>query len=99
MFRFLKLKSLFFGLLVASPAFAAWAYRQPEKTVTTSQVQAVSFPPVNPGQAVQIPIEVIEKGSPPKMIYVEHEVQAVPEPGFISLFTLTSLFLAFRRQR
>jgi len=96
------MKSLIFGLLLASPAFAVWAIRGSERTLPSTRIQPVSYPPGSPGQTegvVRIPIEVIEKGSAPKMIYVEHTAQAVPEPGIVSLLTLTSLFLAFRRQR
>ncbi|MEO5712444.1 MAG: PEP-CTERM sorting domain-containing protein [Luteolibacter sp.] len=98
----MKLKTLIFGLLLASPAFAVWASRSSERTVPPAQIRSVSYPPGNNSASegvVRIPIEVIEKGSAPKMIYVEHIAQAVPEPGIISLLTLTSLFLAFRRQR
>jgi hypothetical protein len=96
------MKVLFFGLLVASPVFAVWGFCSPETKVPAVLTQAVSYPPGNSAQAgsvVRIPIEVIEKGSAPKMIYIEHTAQAVPEPGIISLVTLASLFLAFRRQR
>jgi len=96
------MKTLIFGLLLASPAFAVWAHRSSEKTVPSAQIRPIAYPPGNNGSAegvVRIPIEVIEKGSAPKMIYVEHIPQAVPEPGIFSLLTLTSLFVAFRRQR
>ncbi len=96
------MKSLAIGLLLASPAFAVWASRCPARTVPPGQIHRISYPPGNNGSAdgvIRIPIEVIEKGSAPKLIYVEHTAQAVPEPGIVSLLTLTSLFLAFRRQR
>ncbi len=96
------MKTLIFGLLLASPAFAVWAHRSSEKAALHAEVRPISYPPGATGAAesvVRVPIEVIEKGSAPKMIYVEHTPQAVPEPGIFSLITLTSLFLAFRRQR
>lgn len=45
-----------------------------------------------------IPVEVVSKGSAPKVIYVEVAPQAIPEPGSVSLLALTGLLL-MRRQR
>ncbi len=92
------MKSMFLGALLASPVVALWMYRHSEKSDISSQIHPVSFV----GQAdgvVRVPIEVIEKGSPPKLIYIEQSPQAVPEPGMVSLLTLTGMVLVFRRQR
>ena len=90
------------GVLLAFPAFAAWAYRASDKSFSGSQIQPVAFSQSGQGQAegiVRIPIEVIEKGCAPKLVYVESATDAVPEPGIFSLLALTSLLLIFRRQR
>ncbi len=90
------------GVLIASPAFVAWTYRTSDKVISASQIHSVSYSQTGQGQAegiVRIPIEVIEKGSAPKVVYVESTTDAVPEPGIFSLLTLTSLLLIFRRRR
>jgi uncharacterized protein YcnI len=86
-FGIFKMKALFFGMLLASPAFAVWTLRSSEAPV--SQAEAV----------VRVPVEVITKGSAPQWVYVEVGNQTVPEPGMISLFALSTLLLVFRRQR
>ena len=45
-----------------------------------------------------VPVEVVAKGSAPKVVYVEVTPQAIPEPGCVSLLALTGLLL-LRRQR
>lgn len=90
------------GVLIASPAFVAWTYRTPNKALSANQIHSISYSQTGQGQAegiVRIPIEVIEKGSAPKVVYVESTTNAVPEPGIYSLLTLTSLLLIFRRRR
>ncbi len=96
------MKAIIFGVLLASPAVAVWAYRHSEKPPASSEIRAVSYSRAGHGQTegtVRVPIEVIEKGSAPKFYYVESTTAAVPEPGIFSLLTLTSLVLVFRRQR
>ena len=87
---FFQIKALLFWLLLASPAVAAWMFREPSAEV--SQVAA-------PEPLARVPVEIITKGSAPRWVYVEVGSQAVPEPGMVSLLALTSVLLAFRRQR
>jgi hypothetical protein len=100
LFGILKMKALIFGLLLASPPVAAWMMRADSPAVETQGIQAVSHtvPAVPASESVQIPIEVVTKGSAPKTIYVQVSNQSVPEPGVVSLLALTSLLL-LRRQR
>ena len=93
---------MIFGVLLVSPAFAAWAYRSSMKVVPASEIHAISYTQPTGHQSrdvVRIPIEVIEKGSAAQVIYVEASNQAVPEPGIFSLLAFTSLILVFRRSR
>jgi len=61
------MKSIFFTLLLISPAFAAWAYRASARP--DSQPGAPSSFATNFTQPV--PIEILEKGSAPKVIYLQ----------------------------
>jgi hypothetical protein len=95
-FGLLKIKPLIFGLLLASPALAAWAYLGGEPVqpqVSLTQVEPTLAKPL------RIPVEVIAKGSAPKWVYVEVAPQAIPEPGFSSLLLLTGVVFIFRRTR
>jgi hypothetical protein len=96
MFGLFNIKSLVFGLLLASPALAAWAYlggepAQPQVSLT--QVEPTLATPL------RIPVEVIAKGSAPKWVYVEVAPQAIPEPGFGMLILFTGVLFIFRRTR
>lgn len=64
------------------------------------EIQTISntLTAVPAGDSVRIPIEVVDKGSPPQVIYVQVSSQSVPEPGVVSLLALTGLLL-LRRQR
>ena len=101
MFGIFKMKALFFGMLLASPAFAVWTLRSSEASVSPPEIRSVSFTPATPQPEaiVRVPVEVITKGSAPQWVYVEVASQAVPEPGMISLLALATLLLVFRRQR
>jgi hypothetical protein len=96
-FGLLRIKSLIFGLLLASPALAAWAYLGP------GPVDSVRVLPASAGQSsvepLRISVEVIAKGSAPQWVYVEVPPQAIPEPGYIALLALTGVLLIFRRSR
>ena len=94
------MKTLLFGLLLASPPVAAWMLRGESPTMQTAGIQTISqtIPPSPAAGSIQVPVEVVVKGSAPKWIYVEVSNQAVPEPGVVSLLALTSLLL-LRRQR
>lgn len=61
------MKSIFLTLLLISPAFAAWAYRASERP--DSQQGAPSSLTTSFTQPV--PIEILEKGSAPKVIYLQ----------------------------
>ena len=101
MIGFFKMKTLLLGLLVASPALAAWISRGSESVVSRQEITMISqrAQTPRPESVVRVPVEVIAKGSPPKWVYVEVPTHAVPEPGMVSLFVLTSLILALHRQR
>jgi hypothetical protein len=98
---FFKMKALLLGLLVASPALAAWICRGSELGVSHQEITSASHDsrPLRSESVVRVPVEVIAKGSPPKWVYVEVANHAVPEPGMVSLFALTTLLLVLRRQR
>ena len=96
------MKSMLVGVLIASPVVVAWTYHSSDQDSSGSQIHPISFSRTGQGQAegiVRIPIEVIEKGSSPKVVYVESTTDAVPEPGIFSLLAFTSLLLIFRRRR
>ena len=92
-----KIKLLLFGLLLASPPVAAWILRNdpPKMQTLVNQTVPVSRPA---HQTMTVPVEVVAKGSAPKVVYVEVTPQAIPEPGSVSLLALTGLLL-LRRQR
>ena len=90
------MKALLIGMLLASPPVAAWVLRGQESIIQTPQDQ--SFTEIITDQSVQIPIEIVAKGSTSKWIYVEVPTQSVPEPGVTLLIPLASLLL-LRRQR
>jgi hypothetical protein len=101
LFGLLKIKVLLCGLLLASPPVAAWMLREdpPGRSMTAAadSVAPNAARALNAG-AVQVPVEVLAKGSAPQWVYVELPNQAVPEPGVVSLLAVTSLLL-LRRQR
>lgn len=90
------MKPLFFGLILASPAIAAWAYLDGEPA--KQQVPLLQAARLS-AQPLRIPVEVIAKGNAPKWVYVEVAPQAIPEPGLFSILTLTGVFVIFRRTR
>ena len=90
------MKALLIGMLLASPPVAAWVLRGQEPISQTPQDQ--SFTEIITDQSVQIPIEIVAKGSASKWIYVEVPTQSVPEPGVTLLIPLAGLLL-LRRQR
>lgn len=94
------MKPLLFGMFLASPAVAAWII-QDSRGETAKNVQAVSYGmPVNhPVPVTKVAVEVMEKGSAPRTIYIDVETHAVPEPGMVSLLVLTASLFIFRRQR
>ena len=97
----MKIKVLLCGLLLASPPVAAWILRdEPPGQAMTAAADSVSpnaAPALNAG-AVQVPVEVLAKGSAPQWVYVELPNQAVPEPGLVSLLAIGSLLLLRRRR-
>lgn len=95
------MKALLLGMLLASPALAAWICRGSELPVCRQEITRSSNHSTPPRleSVVRVPVEVIAKGSAPKWVYVEVASQAVPEPGMVSLLALTSLLLVLRRQR
>jgi hypothetical protein len=99
---FFKMKFLLIGLLLASPAIAAWTLRGAEKSDPVAIRQRAFDPKIQsarPSEALRVPVEVIEKGSAAQWIYIETGQQAVPEPGIFSLLAVASLALVLRRQR
>ena len=95
------MKALLLGMLVASPALAAWICRDSEVAVSRQEITSISHhaSPARSESLIRVPVEIIAKGSAPKWVYVEVAAQAVPEPGMASLLALTSLLFVLRRQR
>lgn len=96
MFGLFKIKALLIGMLLASPPVAAWMWRGAEPATKITETPAV--PAIESPTAVQIPVEVVAKGSASQWVYVEVPSQAIPEPGVASWMALASLML-LRRQR
>jgi hypothetical protein len=97
----LKIKGLFFGALIASPAVGLWVLHMEPKTAARPEIQPASFGVVvqSPEKITRIPVEIISNGSPPQWVYLSVGNQAVPEPGVTLLVGFTALLLVFRRQR
>jgi hypothetical protein len=99
LFGILKMKALFFGLLLVSPPVAAWILHAPEPALQTQEIQALPTPRTVPQSgAIQMPVEIVTKGGAPEWVYVEVSQQSIPEPGVVSLAAMASLLL-LRRQR
>jgi hypothetical protein len=90
------MKTLVIGMLLASPPVAAWILHAAEPTVPQTENQSLVIPESPP--AIQIPVEIVAKGSANQVVYVEVSNQAIPEPGVPALMALASLLL-LRRQR
>ena len=90
------MKALLIGMLLASPPVAAWMWRGSDHAIQTADFQSATEPSTPP--QVQIPVEIVAKGSASEWVYVQVPNQAVPEPGVPALMTLASLLL-LRRQR
>ena len=86
-------------MLLASPAVALWGFRSHKPLTIKPEIQAVADGRSSSGSVSRIPVEVIANGSAPQWVYVQVGNQAVPEPGMVSLLALTTLLVAFRRQR
>ncbi len=99
MLGFVQIKVLLFGMLLASPAVALWAFRSHKPLTINQEIPALSDAQPAAGSVSRIPVEVIANGSAPQWVYVQVGNQAVPEPGMVSLLALATLLLAFRRQR
>lgn len=95
MLGILKTKPLLCGLLLASTPVATWVLRAAQPAPKLPEIHTVSTPA---GNAVQVPVEVVAKGAATKLVYVEMQTQAIPEPGPFALIALSSLLL-LRRQR
>jgi hypothetical protein len=92
------MKALFLGLLLATPAVAAWIFHGTEPAMEIRPDAPRASHAVPAGSPVQVPVEVVAKGSQPEWVYVQVPNQAIPEPGVASLLALTSLLL-LKRQR
>ena len=96
------MKACVLGLLLASPAVAAWIFRGTDPALAIPPGVSPTLPQAHhalPADSpVQVPVEVVAKGSEPEWVYVQVPNQAIPEPGVASLLALTSLLL-LRRQR
>ena len=101
MFGLFRIKSLIFGLFLASPGLAAWAYlgMGSVDSVDASPQVSLGTAGSHGGERLRVPVEVIAKGSPPQWVYVEVPPQAIPEPGLMTLLALASGMLVFRRKR
>lgn len=101
MLGILKIKSLVFGLLLASPALGFWVFQglgASFQQTSGHRMPSAEMVPA-PEKITRIPVEVIAKGSAPEWVYVSVEGQAVPEPGTALLFILSGVWFALRRQR
>jgi hypothetical protein len=98
-FGIVKIKVLFFGILLTSPAVALWGFRSHKPFTVSAENPEVRQVQPAAGAVTRIPVEVIANGSAPQWVYVQVGNQAVPEPGMVSLLALAALLLAFRRQR
>ena len=100
MFGFLKIKCLWIGLLLAAPPVAAWKLRggveggHPAEWVRADSQTANA----TANGPVQVPVEVVAKGSAPEWVYVEVAPETVPEPGVLPLTLLHALFFLRRRR-
>ena len=100
MFGVFKIKTLVFGLLLASPPVAAWMAHSRE-TRTHEPLSASATPvsvSLNGRETAKIPVEVVTKGQGTQTVYVSMPVQSVPEPGLLPL-GLVSALLLFHRKR
>lgn len=96
----LKIKTLFIGMLVASPAVAVWVMRDGKVPKQTGEMVRISCPiPSERTPVVKVPVEIVTPGSAPRWVYVDVGSSAVPEPGVISLVAFAGVVLAFRRKR
>ena len=80
MLGFLKMKVLFFGMLVSSPAIAVWVFRNSDSAPTQPQILPISNP-TGADSIVRVPVEVIAAGSAPEVVYIEVASQALPKPA------------------
>ena len=101
MLVFLRMKLLIFGLLLASPSLAAWAYLGGESLGVRG---GAGKPVVKQEQAhfeggTRISVEVLANGSAPQWVAVEVPPQAIPEPGVISLLAVMGALFTLRRRR
>jgi hypothetical protein len=95
-FGLFKIKALLVGMLLASPPVAAWILRDAEP-VPRDPSNAPVFAQVE-AAPMHIPVEILAKGSPSEVVYVEIYPQAVPEPGVPVLMALSSLLLLHRKR-
>lgn len=90
------MKALLIGVLLASPPVAALALRGQEPNTQTAPNQELDV--ILDGSAVQMPVEIITKGSDSQWVYVEISNQSVPEPSVTLLIPFAGLLL-LRRKR
>jgi hypothetical protein len=96
-----KIKSLWLGLLLASPPVAAWALRGTAEAVNPPPAaHSAPVPAAAPVEEnlMQLPVEVVANGSKTEWVVVEVTNKAIPEPGAAAMLALSCLLL-LRRQR
>lgn len=100
MFGLLNIKAAWFGLLLATPAVAAWMIRDGGEPARTDGIQLVAqaVPAGSGEQSLRIPVEIVANGSAPKTLYVRVSAEAVPEPAMVPLAVLGGLLLLRRRR-
>lgn len=61
-------------------------------------IRKANPPPPSPPELVKVPVEIIDAGSKPRIVYVELEAESVPEPSSLLLVPASALLLARRRR-
>ena len=72
------MKVVLFGMLVSSPAIAAWIFRSTEAATSRPEIRSISNHQ-HTESTVRVPVEVIAAGSTPEWIYIEVASQALPK--------------------
>jgi len=75
----IKTKVLLFGFLLVAPSVAVRVFRGSDSAASRPEIRPVSTN--TPAESLQVPVEVMAKGSAPHWVYIEVTGQALPEPS------------------